>query len=81
MTKCKFQSGEEENYTINLNEEVKVEKSINKGTFSVVDPIESLTIASNNSTKEINFEPKGVEIHSYDISNSENDGISIKKIG
>ena len=87
--KCKFQSGEEEKYTINQNDEFKIEKTINKGSFSVVDPIENLTLTlisnennnnNNNSVKEIIFEPKGVQILTYEISYNETEGISLKKI-
>lgn len=80
QAKCKFQSGEEENYNINSNEQLKVEKNINKGSYTIVDPIVNLQISANNSAKELNFEPQGVEIHTYDISNNGSEGILVNKI-
>ena len=66
---CKFNSLEEEKYTINPQEEFKIEKLIDQGSFKCVDPIENLTLTNvgNNSTKSMLFCPQGVEIYSYDI--------------
>ena len=82
----KFKSNQEQKYLLNPNEEIKVEKSIDQGTFSSVDPITSLNISTKSldndkiKSKEINFVAKGVEISKYEINYNENEELLLKKI-
>jgi len=68
-----FQSGEKINYEIPEQTTIDIEKGIDHGTYTTVDPIESI-VAKNPSgmLQSIEFHPHGVEIHEYTLINKDN---------
>ncbi len=69
----KFKSGVEVNIQLLQNENKKVEKDIDLGTFTNVDPIVSVRANHGNIHRELAFHPQGVEIHTYKILNEGNE--------
>jgi hypothetical protein len=65
--KAQFESGNSQNYNIPDASEVKVERDVDKGGWTAVDPITNFTVKA--AGKEVGLEepPKGVEIRKYRI--------------
>ena len=80
----KFKSGDEQKYTINHDKTEFVKKTIEKGTKELpskaVDPIENVKVSVNNSTRELNFDPQGVEILFYEVTDNGSEEIFFKKV-
>jgi hypothetical protein len=63
----KFQSEFQETVELNQNEKKTVEKEINMGSWTAVDPISDVTVTYGNLQKELTLDPQGVEIRTYNI--------------
>jgi hypothetical protein len=72
-----FQSGTSETYEIAANGSVKVEKEINHGSYSSVDPVLRAHIEEANAL--LAFDPVGVQILTYNITD-ENGAVSFSQI-
>jgi len=75
-----FQSGETQNFQIPLLSNMNVEREINHGSYTTVDPISKIE-ANHVSTlfQTLEFQPEGIEIHEYVIKD-EGESLRIEKI-
>ena len=64
-----FESGETEEHDLTNGSSVKVERSINKGTWTAVDPIKRVEVTGLGQNYAFDVITQGVEVLTYVIAN------------
>ena len=65
-----FQSGVQTTFDIAAGSSVVVERDVNQGSYTTVDPVQNISVVGRNNL--LGFDPDGVRIYTYNIN--ENDG-------
>jgi hypothetical protein len=67
VVSCSHQSGEFTNIELSANATQTVEREIDHGSWTAVDPILSFSATGNNLAHQSVLAPQGVEIHNVNI--------------
>eukprot|EP00927_Polykrikos_kofoidii_P016480 TRINITY_DN1746_c0_g1_i1.p1 TRINITY_DN1746_c0_g1~~TRINITY_DN1746_c0_g1_i1.p1 ORF type:complete len:108 (+),score=22.24 TRINITY_DN1746_c0_g1_i1:70-393(+) len=67
VVKVSFGSNAEEDYVIEDGASAEVERSVDHGAWSAVDPIKTIVVDADGSAFPIDVSVGGVEIHEYTL--------------